>query len=841
MSTLKLYKTKITPDRNAQIEGIEQYLSGITPSYASSGYQYVQIGPKINLKLNLGQSFVGSSVGNYAAIEQDGKKFYYFIIKANWKGKQTVELELAMDTINTFSGDFTFTDKTNVVREHKDRFAYESELRFEHVYQSTATTKTGVIRHALSPQYRATEVSASAQVVLGTGSAEILRCDKKSAVTYEIEYRVGPNVRQIDITIAYTDINPKIRIDKQSEGIQAPLYGHQIGQIQNKDHDDYDWFLIYNSQSTIGETTQKPTINFMASNELNVACKETGGIWFGEWNIHPEDLDEGYWYWIDFQKDDQLDDYFDGGFQNPKIYTELPAGAPPDQIWFVGELGFVLFKGTMAYCLAFRKVDANTIEVKQYDYRHPFNVWEFDRLYGETTTGVLHLSSPMNSFVVYKSRNIPDGVNRMTMNSGRNGLAVTKEYYSYASESDLTIKQCSPYYRFDNTPDDLIKVVKLPYCPVNYTIKDISTAQGVQKGFYFEKPITIQQIGSESTGYSYIRLGDLSTVNTPFDYIMETGCENPMKLASAQADYDFDYDEPRHIEDTKLYHSDFYQPRFVYDSFEFTMQLELIDRTAKQPYELRVEYVVSSVVSSRFMFRFPDYVCDYNSSSYYNQLVIDRNNEMPIFNNDYISYLRNGYNYDQKNKELSTTGTWLGVGIGAATTVAGIVTAVFGPKTVGAGLIISGVSSIVSSVSGGIISTAKAENAMEEKKAQLSARGTSVSQCDDIDLTSVYTGNKAKLMLYEPSEQMKKLLDDAFYYTGYICNERKIPTHDNRVWFDFLSCEAVFAEEATSPYNEYLADIKNRFANGVTIFHNVRGHWDLDQTKENVERALTQL
>ena len=33
---------------------------------------------------------------------------------------------------------------------------------------------------------------------------------------------------------------------------------------------------------------------------------------------------------------------------------------------------------------------------------------------------------------------------------------------------------------------------------------------------------------------------------------------------------------------------------------------------------------------------------------YENYLLINRNNEETIFSNDYLNYIRNGYNYDQK-------------------------------------------------------------------------------------------------------------------------------------------------------------------------------------------------
>lgn len=129
MSTLKIYQCEITPERNALVDHIDRYLNNFaTLTYARDNFQEIQLGLDINIKIDLGQYYVGHSIGNYASIDQDGKIWYYFIMSAQWKAKNTVELSLSIDSVNTFNGDFTFTKKTHIIRQHKNRFSNLSTL-----------------------------------------------------------------------------------------------------------------------------------------------------------------------------------------------------------------------------------------------------------------------------------------------------------------------------------------------------------------------------------------------------------------------------------------------------------------------------------------------------------------------------------------------------------------------------------------------------------------------------------------------------------------------------------------------------------------------------------------
>ena len=134
MSTLKLYKsTKLLSDKNYIVDSLVDYLNSFTGTniITISDFQYIKHSLSMSLKINKSQSFLefskASNDFNYISIQNDDETYpvYYFILNKRWKAKETCELILKMDTLNTFTlarGSFTISPRTLVDREHKDRF-----------------------------------------------------------------------------------------------------------------------------------------------------------------------------------------------------------------------------------------------------------------------------------------------------------------------------------------------------------------------------------------------------------------------------------------------------------------------------------------------------------------------------------------------------------------------------------------------------------------------------------------------------------------------------------------------------------------------------------------------
>ena len=134
-STLTLYyKTILTRDKNYAFDdagsgkGIELYLAGIATKETVAGFQYVRHSLSLSIRIDKPQSFLNMGNNaqdlNYAKI-QNGEEnpVYYFVTGKRWKSENTVELSLAMDTLNTFeyNVDYSVNKKTLVHREHMPR------------------------------------------------------------------------------------------------------------------------------------------------------------------------------------------------------------------------------------------------------------------------------------------------------------------------------------------------------------------------------------------------------------------------------------------------------------------------------------------------------------------------------------------------------------------------------------------------------------------------------------------------------------------------------------------------------------------------------------------------
>ena len=129
-SILRLYKTEITPQRNAWVENISNYLSECGIAFEVNPFQYQKIELDKTLKIAIDQYWSAIGDANYCSIEQDGMDYYYFIISAKWTGTQCVTLSLSIDSVNTFGDMLEWSPKTTIIREHVDRFEDIQPINF---------------------------------------------------------------------------------------------------------------------------------------------------------------------------------------------------------------------------------------------------------------------------------------------------------------------------------------------------------------------------------------------------------------------------------------------------------------------------------------------------------------------------------------------------------------------------------------------------------------------------------------------------------------------------------------------------------------------------------------
>lgn len=122
-STVILYQTSITPEKNCVVEQLSSYLAGCS-FLTFNDFQYVKIEYDITIKVNVNQQYDKDFDYNYAKItnSSQARDYYYFILGTRWISQNTLELSLSLDSLNTYWNDLQFTDKTHITRQHKDRF-----------------------------------------------------------------------------------------------------------------------------------------------------------------------------------------------------------------------------------------------------------------------------------------------------------------------------------------------------------------------------------------------------------------------------------------------------------------------------------------------------------------------------------------------------------------------------------------------------------------------------------------------------------------------------------------------------------------------------------------------
>ena len=133
--------------------------------------------------------------------------------------------------------------------------------------------------------------------------------------------------------------------------------------------------------------------------------------------------------------------------------------------------------------------------------------------------------------------------------------------------------------------------------------------------------------------------------------------------------------------------------------------------------------------------------------------------------------------------------------------------------------------------------TSQAEENIQRKLQETQMQSVAVLNADDYDLLYEYTLNKAKLCYYEVSPNMQNILDDLFYYGGYLVNEQMIPNISSRYWFNYVQATLIL-NDSSNLTSEIEDDIKEKFEQGVTFLHYKHSMFDFNQEMENLETFL---
>ena len=820
---IRLYYTQTTDTKKWEliagkllvVDNIASYLNQYR-YFTRTNFQYIKNDLEISINVDLSQDYsqpLTSPSIKYVAIQNEGeKKHYYYVKNAIWRSKSAVRLDLVLDVLNTFEEgtDYTFKANTKINREHKDRFIQRDvtlTLTYEEVIESTGIFTTG---NTLTIKYQVSGI----EYTICSGSITSVGLDTITidmSNSYEIsevlsllnEYesyiilRQSASIQWI-VSLGSVSHDSKLyrKIDEVPENLNPQLFNasNKGESIQNNVTNlRGDWYLLYRNQNNPSEAQATSLVNpvdcYLIPSKTDIQV-DSGVVLNGR--IIPSFLDSSKYYFFRVEAG-QTYTTSDGHSCTPSTFTIF---------------GVVLiFTAGSKLSVQFIDVSVDDINVK--------GSYDCDYL---TITGLPARYSIQNYGFYSHSFLTNLSFDQTLVNSTE-----------YTTLDDITL--------LDRTDAKNIKLIKLPYCPYNFSFDNGIMEVGDED--YWELTTL-----SQSTGDIHIlRLKDL---NLPLSSTLEViGSNNPFlhlyfnqksiinpSINNLRKDSTYE---------SKLYNSEFRYNSFYYDSFAMRIQLEKCDLTQYIGYSNRINkttinFDCTKTINSRFLFTFANYYLKNGEQNFNQYLPIARNNEEVLYNVPYINYIRTGFNYDVKAKQQQSESNWLGAGLSTIATASALLLPSAPLKVAG---VVAGIISIAQSVKNAVYSDLSAQNSLDQKLTQYKNQSASVVGSDDVDLMSIYADNRLKVMKYRPREETENLIFNLFFYAGYKSERMGIPNHNTRVRFDYLECEAMIQTISSIP-SDCLEELINCFKNGVTYIHKTNGAtaWDMEQKYENWEKSL---
>ena len=816
-STISGNKWELIPSKLLVVEDIASYLATKT-SKTINDFQYIKNELEIQINVDISQDYSqprSETNFKYVSIQNANEQIhYYFVKKATWRSKTCVRFELVMDVLNTFQEgrDFNFKANTRIVREHKDRFIKRVVARYFSfrffTYTETGTLavdddvkvydsgdaellkgklkeisypETNYILFKILIDSADTRTDTEILQAFSTHQLEVLKVKKDNS-----NYTQGNLFGRREITHDYSYFR---KIDLVNEGV-SPVLQCQTA-VGNKIQASSpsvrkNWYLLYRNQNDPSDSLTNPVNCYLIPETEN----ETDAAYIQNGRLVPSWLEEGKYYIFHIQAG--------------KTCT-LSNGISVSQQ-----------SGQRRYLLITKAGNKiNAIAFKVYDLDITFDVmWQYDDIEYATFTGLP---------VMYK---VANNVNNLSASDLYNG--------SYPeSFNDTSRSSIDSINNLDKTDPKNIKLIKLPYVPYDFDI--VSSVLQIANDDYWEFASFSQQSGGDMYA---LKLKDMNLkLSMTFT---ETYAQPLGKLYFGSISPSLTDARKGWTYESKLYHSDFYQPTYVYDSFTYKIQLEKLDINLYTPTNVEsftIKFYMTSTINSRFMFEFSDLKFAYATENYAKYMPIARNNEEVLYNVPYINYIRNGFNYDVKAKERTNVSNALGMALSVGSTALALAVAPAPLKVAG---VVAGLVSMAMSIKNTIVSAQQNEDSIRRKLQETANQTASVAGSDDVDLMSVYAENRLKYLVYEPTDLMRSILFDLFFYAGYASGRMGIPTHNNRVNFDYLECEANLENEGSIP-DDCLQELINCFKAGITYLHKTTRNtkkWDFNQEYENWERDL---
>lgn len=757
--TIKLYDSSIAlrSEKLFMVDDFETYLETLTPVLTKT-IQFQKVALNLSIKLILDENqtwLLKSNAIYYARITgYDTRSIYYYVKKVNWSSQSCCNLEMVLDTLNTFKigTDYNFNKRTHITRTHKDRILVKTDF---------------------------TKVS---DLHLTTGD----RADFSRDIRVNNGYYL---VRQDFITDIYFYPDP----------ITIKLFYQNAPYQFSEDQLESDIVKVYQLTTNGSEITL------------------SWGLFRNEEQIDNGDLEISNHQFKLYLSQDEV---YNGGL-NLETYWGDSAHFYEFAVVLVaiGTLGEFIRKidilGEDINPILYHQTSKDITLYEGYDRKAGLYNQEWYLLYQKNTIG-----SETKPVKVYS---IP----KLNVYFKKNGEAD----YTFIARLENLDRSLSNNIKLFSTPYYVGSNSSVSHDTLNTYIlnedrqwESSKMSEDEEDDNFFITFNTRKYIDGEYT----TRELEIETANNPISSVLKMDISTFTKNMNRN----------NYLE-SKLFHSEFFFSKFYYDSFSLSFNYELIKATESALEEtLRIDYTFSTTLSSNFIFIFKNYTCgDLSQEDYNNTLIVKRNNEITLYSDSYLDYLKNGFNYDKKNKEQQSAVNWSLTGVSLIGTAISTASAV-ATEGITIPLAVASAVSTISSLTNAISQQVSSERGIQQKIQQLKAQATSVSGADDIDLLLRYSPNKLQYTEYTCSPTMKNLIADLFYYMGYRENKMGIPDTTSRTRFNFLACEPVLDISSINMSEEVRIELENIMKMGFTRIHHYANTWDFSQEKENWETSI---
>lgn len=689
---------------------------------------------------------------------------------------------------------------------------------------------------------------------------------EKNCVVDDLTSYLNSLTSQVVNDFQYIKLDLDLYIKVNSSQVNVPKFNYNYVAVKNSDVDKVYYYFIIGSPTWISSSTIQLQLSLDTLNTFNNDL-----TWTSKTNItrqHKDRFNQSVTTSGNFKRLKRIVDKYEEGFSATKFYEsqkKITTNLDYDFYLVYKNKEDLAADATVpmdCFCCASKPIPLTIETAAQGIYFANYNKFDlicaFSKDNAEFSTTINGTSYTIGGSSQYRGVAFQKNVtNSALLLRESNSVLINNIGDSALTDTNSSIKLRTINYQLDPTPESVYSYTSLLGIveSKDYTESTVGTTTGVLNTIdtvnrtdtrivkIIKMPYAPFYINMENgklkipSGWTYsngyLLLNDLNT-----EFLTEAGDAVSIKdlMTVYVLSTDIAKDKQNDIKyESKLYNSNFYSLKYLYDNFEKEIYLERYSTTLDNP-AFDIAFKQSNNISSNAVFKFTAVNGTYKEAQVYGEFLnVNRQNEVALYNSDYLNYIRNGYNYDKKAKMRQMWTSIAGTGVSA---VASVLSGVFGGNVFGAAAAISLGASALSSITSIVNTSIANEQAIQQKLDNARLSAASVSNTEDLNLLSYYNGNRLLETRASISDEVKQGLYNLFRLTGYACNEYTIPTFDSRLYYNFIQCKADFEEASWTYAKSFLDDIKAKYEIGVTYFHKVDNSYDWLQEKENFEKWM---